>query len=79
MAAIKESFGTGFAGLSPTGAGTPTLAGALRDIADDLANGKSASIVSADASDLATAITLVNEIKDALNAVLAITILTTKG
>lgn len=38
MAAIKIDFGTGGANLAPGGAaGSPTLAEALRDIADDLA------------------------------------------
>jgi hypothetical protein len=38
MAAIKTDFGTGGANLAPGGAaGSPTLAEALRDIADDLA------------------------------------------
>ena len=38
MAAIKESFGEGGANLAPGGAaGSPDLATALRDMADDLA------------------------------------------
>lgn len=38
MAAITTAFGSGGANLTPQdSAGTPTLAGALRDIADDLA------------------------------------------
>jgi hypothetical protein len=38
MAEIKENFGFGGANLTPGGgAGTPTLAEALRDVADDLA------------------------------------------
>ena len=66
MSAITTNFGVGGANLTPGGsAGTPTLADALRDIADDL--GDRTGIVSADASDLGTAITLVNEIKVALN------------
>ncbi len=37
MAAITTKFGSGGANLTPkNSAGTPTLAGALRDVADDL-------------------------------------------
>ncbi len=36
MAAIRTDFGIGGSGLTPRGQGTPTLAQALRDIADDL-------------------------------------------
>lgn len=39
MAAIKTSFGSGGSGLTPNkSSGTVHLAGALRDIADDLAS-----------------------------------------
>jgi hypothetical protein len=57
------------------------LATTLRDVADDLAGLQSADIASADATDLATAITLVNEIKGAINAIAAsgYTITTVKG
>lgn len=64
MAEIKETFGSGGANLTPAGQGEPTLAGALRDLADDV----TFAIASPDATDLASAITLVNEIKAALNA-----------
>ena len=41
MAAIKTNFGTGGANLTPGGsAGAPSLAQALRDVADDLAEMK---------------------------------------
>lgn len=72
MTAISTRFGEGGANLTPSGQGKPTLAQTLRDIADDL--GDRSGIVSADASDLGTAITLVNEIKAALNT----TVRTTK-
>jgi len=82
MAAITTKFGSGGANLTPqNSAGTPTLAGALRDIADDFTGLQIAAIASADATDLATAQTLVNEIKAAINAT-AIgthTLLTTKA
>ena len=43
MATIKTSFGEGGANIAPKGAqGTPDLATALRDIADDLAMLKAA-------------------------------------
>lgn len=74
MAAIGVNFGSGGTGLNPNGStGAPSLASALRDIADDLAD--RSGIASPDASDLATAITLVNEIKAALNS----TVRTTKA
>lgn len=79
MAVIKTTFGEGGAGLNPRGTGTPTLATSLRDVADDLAGVKATEITSPDASDLASAITLVNEIKAALNALYAYTVKTTKG
>ena len=37
MAAISPRFGSGGRNLTPAGHGSPTLATALRDIADDLA------------------------------------------
>jgi hypothetical protein len=70
MAAIPSNFGTGGSGLNPNDAtGKPTLATILRDLADDVTY----TIASADATDLASAITLVNEIKAALNAAKATT------
>ncbi len=42
MATIPENFGSGGANLTPKGQGSPTLAQALRDIADDLAMLKAA-------------------------------------
>jgi len=45
MAAIPVTFGSGGANLAPKGgAGNPTLATALRDIADDLAAGSAAVV-----------------------------------
>lgn len=80
MAVIKKNFGYGGGNVVPLGSGgSPTLADVLRDIADDLALTQVATIVSADATDLASAITLVNEIKGALNAIAGGTIKTTKG
>ena len=69
MAVIKVNFGEGGANLTPTGsAGDPTLAVALRDVADDLVGTQIAAIVSANATDLPEVITLANEIKAAINA-----------
>lgn len=72
---IPDNFGWGGAGLAPGGAaGTPTLVEILFAIVDELAAARTAStsiaspIAAADASDLATAIALVNEIKNKLNA-----------
>ena len=69
--AVKSNYGEGGAGLSTSNALHPPIANILRDLIDDVAGagGTPAVITSADASDLATAITLVNEIKAALNAV----------
>jgi len=74
MAAIPENYGTGEGCLCPTGVDNqPSLASALRDIADDIA--ARSGITEDDASDLATAIALVNAIKAALNT----TVKTTKA
>lgn len=89
MAIIKADFGEGGANLVPQGTGgSPTLATALRDIADDLALTKVATIASADAAtqsasyvqaDVQSIATLANEIKTALNAIAGGTLKTTKG
>ncbi len=80
MAAISLQFGSGGANLVPGGnGGTPSLATALRDIADDLAGLQVAEIVSPDATDDATTWVLVNEIKTALNAVNGYALTTTKA
>ncbi|RLI70286.1 hypothetical protein DRO97_11005 [Archaeoglobales archaeon] len=42
MATIKQNFGEGGANLTPKAQGSPSLAEALRDIADDLAMLKAA-------------------------------------
>jgi hypothetical protein len=78
MAAIKTSFGSGGRGLTPKGgSGSPSLATVLRGIATDLATVKIPTVTSPDATDLATAITLVNEIKTKLNVIAAATLGTT--
>lgn len=80
MATIKADFGFGGANLVPlSSGGEPTLAEALRDIADDLNGLQVATIASTDATDLASALTLVNEIKASLNVTAAITLKTIKG
>lgn len=79
MSAIKTNFGAGGRNIAPHGQGTPTLASALRDVADDLAGMQTVAIASPDATDLASALLLVNEIKVALNTIAAVTLLTTKG
>ncbi len=66
------------------GSGAPNLATTLQEVADDLlalnaAANRPATIASIDATDLAEAITLVNEIKAALNAVVAPTLKTLRG
>ncbi len=66
------------------GSGTPNLATTLQEVADDLAAlnaaaNRPATIASTDATDLPEVITLANEIKAALNAVVAPSILTIRG
>ena len=79
MAGISVNFGSGGANLTPRGsAGSPNLAVALREVADDLATVKVATIANIDATDLAEVITLANEMKAALNAIAGGTLLTTK-
>jgi hypothetical protein len=52
MAIIKTNFGEGGANLVPLGTGgEPTLAEALRDIADDIANGSAAQTPAWNAAD----------------------------
>lgn len=80
MTTIKENFAEGGKNMAPSGAtGTPTLAQTLRDIADDFTGIKVGQVTSADATDLATCITLVNEIKALINTADAHTLLTQKG
>lgn len=78
MTTIKVDYGNGGEHLDPIDGNVP-LAETLRDIADDLGSVQPAVIASANASDLATAITLVNEIKAAINANANATIKTIKG
>ena len=66
------------------GSGQPDLATTLQEVADDLlalnaAANRPATIAAANATDLPEVITLANEIKAALNAVVAPTIKTLRG
>jgi len=79
MAAIKEDWGRGQRELDPIDGAEPTAATVLRDIADDLGTLQIPTITSPDATDLASAQTLVNEIKNKLNAIAAAAIKTTKA
>ncbi|HVW29214.1 MAG TPA: hypothetical protein VHC69_27800 [Polyangiaceae bacterium] len=82
MAAISERFGSGGANLAPGGAsGTPSLAEALRDVADDLAALKPTPVVAGDASAAygAAEQALLNELKTKVNALAAIVLKTTKA
>lgn len=87
MTAIKTSFGSGGAGLTPGGSsGNPDLATTLREIADDLAAINAAAAkkalvgapLAADA-DLPTCVARVNAIVLALNAGAGVTLTTTKA
>ena len=82
MAKITTRFGSGGANLTPGGAaGQPTLADALRDIADDLAAFKPVRIAAADATAAygAGEQALLNELKAKVNALAAVVLKTTKG
>lgn len=78
MAVIKEDFGYADSADHASGGG-PSLALAMRDVADDLATCAPVELVEDDATDLASAILLVNEIKGMLNTKAAVAIKTTKG
>lgn len=82
MAAIEKHFGSGGANLSPGGAsGTPTLAEALRDVADDLAALKPTVVAAGDAGAAygAAEQALLNELKAKVNALAAVALKTTKA
>ncbi len=55
MSAIRTDFGTGGSGLVPNGSSTPTLAQALRDVADDFAGLKPATVATGNAAATAVA------------------------
>lgn len=63
---VTEAFGGGGANLAGVASGEPNLAAVLRGLADDI--GDRAGITSPNATDLASALVLVNEIKAALNS-----------
>jgi hypothetical protein len=82
MAAIPKRFGSGGANLTPAGsAGSPSLADALRDIADDLALAQVDAITAPAAAAAAGAsptkaefdavVTLVNELRTKVNTAAA--------
>lgn len=79
MAAISKRFGSGGGNLTP--ASTPSLAGALRDIADDLAALKPTTVAAADAGAAygAAEQALLNELKAKVNALAAVVLKTTKA
>jgi len=90
VAAISKRFGSGGANLAPGGsAGSPALADALRDVADDLdalaPDAVAAPAAAPAAGDPPTAaefnavVTLVNELRDKVNAMAAVTLKTTKA
>ena len=72
MAQIPKNLGSGGSHLSPEQGGPDaSLVAILNGVADDLA--AKSGISSADATDLASCITLVNEIKVALNVAVSTT------
>jgi hypothetical protein len=82
MAAIPPRFGSGGANLAPGGAaGSPSLAEALRDVADDLAALKPTPVVAADAGAAygAPEQALLNELKAKIDALAAAVLKTTKA
>jgi hypothetical protein len=87
MAAISTHFGEGGANLTPGAGGVPSLADALRDVADDLAALKGSAPVAAalaaftdppSAAEMALLRTLVNELRSARSTIGGTTLLTTK-
>jgi hypothetical protein len=74
---VRSDYAEGGAGLNGPGAATALhrpISEVLRGLVDDIAAGDVgtiATIASADATDLAEALTLVNELKAALNAATA--------
>lgn len=81
MAKISTRFGSGGANLTPGGAsGQPSLADALRDVADDLAALRPKQITAADASAAygAAEQQLLNQLKATVNAIAAAVLKTTK-
>lgn len=82
MAAIKKDFGFGGGNVAPGGsAGTPDLATALRDVADDLAAVVGTTPVAASAAGAtytSAEQTLLNELRTAVQALQAVTVKTTK-
>jgi hypothetical protein len=82
VAAISKRFGSGGANLVPGGAaGSPTLAEALRDVADDLAALKPTTVTAADAGATygAPEQALLNELKAKVDAMAAAVLKTTKA
>ena len=82
MAKITKRFGSAGANLTPGGAaGKPSLADALRDVADDLAALKPVKIAAPDATNAygAGEQALLNELKVVVNALAAAALKTTKG
>jgi hypothetical protein len=81
MAKISTRFGSGGANLTPGGAsGQPSLADALRDVAEDLASLRPAKVNAADASAAygPAEQQLLNELKAKVNAIAAVVLKTTK-
>ena len=82
MAAITPRFGSGGANTAPGGsAGQPSLAEALRDVADDLAGLKPGAVAAADAGATygSGEQALLNELKAKVNALAAVVLKTTKA
>jgi len=88
MAAISTRFGSGGSNLTPNGSsGAPSLAGALRDVADDIAGMKGIAVVGGalpaftdppSAAEMAALRALVNELRLTQVNRAAYTVLTTK-
>ncbi len=78
MAEIPADLGEGGRHLQKDNGNPRNLKSILDGIADDLAANQPTAIASPDATDLAEALTLVNEIKAELNTREALTVSTTK-
>jgi hypothetical protein len=68
MILIRSDYGEGGAGIGTKSAQHERIGPVLRGLVSDIATRTPAAIASPDATDLASAITLTNEIKASLNA-----------
>lgn len=77
---VKANFNSGGSNATPgNSAGNPSIATVLRGLITDIGAVRVATVTSTNASDLATAITLVNEIKTKINSAAAVSATVVSG